>query len=223
MDRTEAEAQARREARYAGELGGTDMGRILALSDGIFAFSMTLLVIYVVPPTDLKFLGDDVKALNAFVIGFLVLGIWWSAHHRIFAHIARWDRYLIWTNLAFLLTVAVQPFFLNLWIHFPETTVAGAAYAGCETVTAGLFALLWLQASHQRRLVRADLSEAVIRGTTQRLIVAPIIFLGAMAVAFFAPAYAIDLFVLLLPAQLFVGRVAHHRPRSGAQLPGAGE
>lgn len=224
MDRKEAEAQALRDARYAGELGGVDLARILALSDGIFAFAMTLLVIYVVPPTNLADLGKDYNALNAFVIGFLVLGVWWTSHHRIFLHIQRWDRYLIWTNLVLLMSIAVQPFFIDVWIQFPSTTVAGVAYAACEAFTAGLFALVWIQASWKRRLLAPDLSEATIHGTMQRVLVSPLVFLGAMVVAFFAPKFTIDLFALLLPAQLFVGRVSRHRVADDPPaLPGAGE
>lgn len=225
----EAEAAALKAARYSGELGGTDLGRILALSDGIFAFAMTLLVIYVVPPQDLAHLSSDRAALLAYGIGFMVLGIWWAAHHRIFLHIRRWDRYLLWTNLVLLMTIAVQPFFINFWITFqdqaaPGPTYAGAAYAGCELVTATLFALVWFEASYRKRLIHPELADSVIRGTNERVLIAPFVFLAAIGIAFVAPQYTVVFFIVLAPVQLLIGRVRRGPdPPSLPRAPGSGE
>ncbi len=211
-----AEAEEVREARYAGELGGTDLSRLLGLSDGIFAFAMTLLVIYLVPPSTIGRLGQDLPLLETYVIGFLVLAVWWSSHHRLFLHIHRWDRGLLWTNLALLMTIAVQPFFIDLWITFPNTTEAGVAYTMLELVTGSLMALVWLHAARARRLLAPGLPETIVAGTTQRVLLAPLVFLVALGVAFVAPRYTVDLFVLLLPAQLIVGRIRRPRRRVAA-------
>lgn len=222
MNPNEAEAAALHDARYSGELGGTDLGRILALSDGIFAFAMTLMVIYLVPPLSLDTFGHDVNGpLQAYVIGFMVLGVWWSSHHRIFMHIKRWDRYLMWTNLVLLMTIAVQPFFINVWIKYLYTTTAGVAYSACEAVTSLLFAAVWLQASWGHRLVHPELSAAAIRGTTERVALTPVVFGVAIIVAFLQPAWTMYVFIAIFPLQFFFRKVRDPaRLKPPASLPG---
>ena len=66
------------------------MGRILSLSDGIFAFAMTLLVINLAVPTRplggpalTGYLGGLEPGLVAYVVGFVIIGSFWVGHHRV--------------------------------------------------------------------------------------------------------------------------------------------
>ncbi|MFM7191796.1 MAG: TMEM175 family protein, partial [Microcystaceae cyanobacterium] len=86
--------------------------RINAFSDGVFAITITLLVLEIkVPeiPHELvaKELIPKLTHLFPFIvshgISFFVLGIFWVAHHNMFAHIKKHDHVLLWLNLLFLL------------------------------------------------------------------------------------------------------------------------
>ena len=99
------------------------LGRMLALSDGIFAIAMTLLAFQIQPP-DLR--GRDVhqlaRALGAlgdryyvFALSFWVIGMIWLGHHRLFRSVERADEALMVINLLFLMTVAALPFHLRSW------------------------------------------------------------------------------------------------------------
>ncbi|HEV8050361.1 MAG TPA: TMEM175 family protein, partial [Thermoplasmata archaeon] len=89
---------------------GRDMGRILALSDGVFAFAMTLLVLGLVLPIGTSggavaayFQTQPFKtALYTYVLTFFVIGMWWQGHHLVFGYIQRYDRELIRLNSVFL-------------------------------------------------------------------------------------------------------------------------
>ena len=90
-----------------------------ALSDGIYAVAMTLLVIELKLPdaSAIHTAGDLAAALVgllpkaiAWVISFFVLGIFWTAHHRVFGHVRHCEARLVQLNLFQLATVSLMPF-----------------------------------------------------------------------------------------------------------------
>jgi uncharacterized membrane protein len=90
-----------------------------ALSDGIFAVAMTLLVIELKLPDAASIHSSDEllvalagllpKAL-AWFISFFVLAFFWVGHHRVFAYVRKADARLVWLNLAQLAAVSLMPF-----------------------------------------------------------------------------------------------------------------
>ena len=47
---------------------------------------------------------------ETFIISFLVVGAFWTAHHRVFDKIKRYDQTLVWLNFVFLLFIVFVPF-----------------------------------------------------------------------------------------------------------------
>jgi uncharacterized membrane protein len=101
-----------------------------ALSDGVFAIAITLLVLDIRVPLhenvfhekDLitEFSGLTPKLLT-YLLSFMTLGIFWTAHSTQFQFIKKSDRNLNWINLSFLLFVTLIPFttaFLSEFITF---------------------------------------------------------------------------------------------------------
>src|SRR6476660_4464509 len=103
-------------------------GRVLAFSDGVFAFAITLMVLAIrVPhPTDpdagsglLALITDQWPAYLAFALSFFWVGLAWVSHRVLFAKLIRTDHVLIWGNLLFLLLIAFLPIptaVLGQWI-----------------------------------------------------------------------------------------------------------
>ncbi|EQD53649.1 membrane protein containing DUF1211, partial [mine drainage metagenome] len=155
---------------------GEDLSRLLSLSDGVFAFAFTLLVLQLtVPAIDTTgltngqisqrlaaALGGDVPAILAFAVGALFIGLQWVVHHRTFHYIRRFDSPLLWINIGFLATVAINPFLLGVFIRYQETSTAVMLYGGGQAVTVGLLALIWWYATWDRRLVDASLASRLI-------------------------------------------------------------
>jgi len=81
-----------------------DPSRVLALSDGVFPILITLLVLYVHLPELSQ--GQSLNAalreirpsFTAFVISFILAGMYWVGHRDLFALIRRADRGLVWLN-----------------------------------------------------------------------------------------------------------------------------
>lgn len=87
--------------------------RVIALSDGIFAVAITLLVLSISVPdlgnsqTDANLqdhLLGAIPSIIGFVISFAVVGIFWLSHHRLFQVVREYDRPTLYANLLFLMT-----------------------------------------------------------------------------------------------------------------------
>jgi uncharacterized membrane protein len=92
--------------------------RLILFSDAVFAIAITLLIIEIKVPelhhhTDREALEALLRLTPKFVgffIGFLVIAVYWTAHHRVFRFLHRYNGPLIWLNILFLLTIVLMPF-----------------------------------------------------------------------------------------------------------------
>lgn len=92
--------------------------RLTFFSDAVFAIAMTLLVIEVRLPelhavTDQSLaqaLANLLPNYIGFIISFLVIGRFWTGHHRLMAMIDVADPALVRANLLLLMAIAFMPF-----------------------------------------------------------------------------------------------------------------
>ncbi len=118
-------------------IAGQNVERLAALSDGIFAVAMTLLVLDLhVPVASAIHSEHDLwRALVAlaprlamYLMSFLTLGIFWMGQQTQLNHLARSDRDLTWIHIAFLFAVTITPFSTMLLAEYPHYRVALLAY-----------------------------------------------------------------------------------------------
>jgi len=117
-----------------GDLPGVD--RLLALSDGVVAIALTLLVLQLNVPAPAtlinpdsaselaRHLGNGADQLVSYVISFYVIAQFWLVHHRVFRRITGHQEGLAWWNFAFLFTITVMPFTSDLLGKFSENPLA---------------------------------------------------------------------------------------------------
>lgn len=109
--------------------------RLEAFSDGVFAIAITLLVLGIkLPDSGLDsndqlntFLATLTPSILTFVFTFLVVGVFWVAHHRVFNPARGVDNFLLWANVFYLMTVAIIPFpaaILARHFFFPSAILA---------------------------------------------------------------------------------------------------
>jgi uncharacterized membrane protein len=173
--------------------------RLEAFSDGVFAIAITLLVLEIRVPEgaagDLAHeLASQWPSYLAYLVSFLVIGIIWMNHHAVIDHLRRADRPLMALNLFLLLWIGLIPWPTRLVAEYmrdggePER-VAALVYAGTMTMMGVAFGLMWSYASHDRRLIGSNLSDAEIRRRTLRFTIgAPIYALSILVAVFSAPA-----------------------------------
>ena len=103
------------------------MERLAALSDGVFAVAMTLLVLDLRAPASEAVHSEQGlwAALSAltpkllmYMMTFMTLGIFWVGQQSQLNHLARSDRGLSWIHLVFLFAVSVTPFSTTLLADF---------------------------------------------------------------------------------------------------------
>jgi uncharacterized membrane protein len=166
-------------------------GRVLAFSDGVFAFAITLMVLAIrIPhPTDadaksglLSLLTSQWPAYLAFALSFFWVGLGWANHRILFSKLVKTDHFLIWGNLLYLLLVAFLPIptaVLGQWIgSSPSNQLTAVLFYGAVAVTWGfLFNLLWWHAAYWGKLTSPQLTPEARRAHTIAWMLAP--FLGA--------------------------------------------
>ncbi|HEV2317042.1 MAG TPA: TMEM175 family protein [Thermoplasmata archaeon] len=209
------------------------MGRLISLSDGIFAFSMTLLVISLALPTirsagtgpDLfTYLRQLEPALLSYVVAFLVISTWWLGHHRIFSAIRKYDLLLMRLNTMMLLVISISPFMLAIVFQYGPSSifvtslsakVAVALFAAVEVVTGLILLAIWRHATRDHHLVDPKLSAEWIQYAENLTVRPTVVFAAAIAVALVNPWLAEIGWV----AVLFVRRSRGKGPTSPAATP----
>ena len=112
---------------------GFAKNRLETLTDGIFAFSMTLLVTGLNIPQSLEeFTTEHVYALlvnlspafTHFLIAFFIIAWFWTIHHVQFHSIRYVNRGLLWLNMVSMAAIVLFPFSTSLVADFPTHPLA---------------------------------------------------------------------------------------------------
>lgn len=174
------------EGRTAEVLGETS--RLEAFSDGVFAIAMTLLVLEIrVPESQGVRLAPAVihlwPSFLAFAASFFEIGVMWVNHHRLFSVIGTTDQRLLLWNTLLLFGIAFLPFPTALMARHLTTDdawVAAVLYNATLFCIALAFHFLWRHASHDRRLIDADVDQVSVDGITNQYRFGPWIYLAAL-------------------------------------------
>jgi uncharacterized membrane protein len=174
--------------------------RIEAFADGVFGIAATLLII------DVRVGGGDLASglrhiwpsYLAYAVSFITIGIMWINHHTVFDQIARCNRLFLLINVFFLMFIAFVPFPTRLvaeHLRDDQLEAAALAYGITLTSTAVLYNALWFYAAGgNRRLLRADADDAVVRGISRSYRPGPWIYLAATLVALISPLASVILY-----------------------------
>lgn len=138
--------------------------RIESLTDGIFAFAMTLLVLSLNAPelhglVTNQELTQQIMALSGrffiFLLSFFLLAMAWGVHHKQFAKITRSNEPLMWINMLRLLFVIMIPFSSVLVGNYSELPTAVVFF------TANIFLLCVVSYIEWKYAVTHDLTEHI--------------------------------------------------------------
>jgi uncharacterized membrane protein len=182
---------------------GLGKGRLEALTDGIFATVMTVLVLSLSIPSILSpgALGPYINGLGpivlSYILSFLILGVFWVRHHALFHFLTRVDSTFIWLNISFLLTIGFIPFSTELLGRFPLDEVSTVIYGVNLIATALTMQLLWFY-STRRELVAVSLDEEVLARINRRLLLGPGLYLIAIAFGFLSTDISFGIYVISL-------------------------
>jgi uncharacterized membrane protein len=114
------------------------LGRLLTLSDGVFAIAMTLLALDLRVPTNIPAhptsqqlihaLAQHTDSYGSFLLSFYIISIYWGAHRRLMRSVVAFNPNLVRDTVFLLLLVAAMPFPTSLLGQYGGTPFAVALY-----------------------------------------------------------------------------------------------
>ena len=159
-----------REGDLAASTQKDSPGRLLVLSDGVFAIALTLLALDLhVPdlgdsPTNHSLehaLSQQSSSYFSFLISFYVVASYWVRHRRVMRSVESVDSALVQYTLVLLLCVAALPFPAALLGKYASHPISLAIYGGVNLV-ASVDLLLLHRTVHRHHLARSTPADLVL-------------------------------------------------------------
>jgi uncharacterized membrane protein len=196
-------------------------GRVEALSDGVFAIVLTLLVLEIKVPhveSD-RHLADLAPALVAlapkvvrWVVSFITVCVIWLNHHRLFSSTARVDHGFFWNNANLLLWTSFIPFPTALMGDYPDSRLAVSFYGIVMFLMALAFVILRFHLLRQPERLHPHVDRSGFRtGTTYSIVMGPLAYAVAAALSWLSPpaafaCYAAIPLYFVFPHETRIGR-----------------
>jgi uncharacterized membrane protein len=113
-------------------------GRIEAFSDGVIAILITIMVLDLKLPADatLDALVRVLPTLGAYLLSFVLVGIYWNNHHHMFQATDRVNGAILWANLHLLFWLSLIPFGTR-WISETHGAALPMAMYGVDLICCG--------------------------------------------------------------------------------------
>ena len=186
-------------------IAGQSLERLAALSDGVFAVAMTLLVLDLrTPATALVHSEADlIRALirlapsfGVYFLSFLTLGIFWVGQQTQFNQLRQSDRNMSWIHIGFLCAVTLVPFSTALVASFITLRTALLIYWFNILLLGVILYASWHYALCGE-LLRDDLPPETDVWMKRRIVIAQLLYAFGAALCYFSPYWSLGFIVLV--------------------------
>ena len=198
-------APEHRAPRRFNDVAGSNRVRLEAISDGLFAVGMTLLVLGLAVPSvkdvssesDLRrALGNLFPSVVTYFMSFLTLGIFWVGQQAQLTKVERSNRAFTWMHLIFLMAVTLVPFSTQLLARFHWSRVALVVY-WLNIAVMGVMLFIALEYGLRTNVFPEDHRQTVARFFRRRIIGAQSLYVVAMLLSFVDTHLSIAAFVAI--------------------------
>ena len=171
-------------------------GRLEAFSDGVIAIIITIMVLEMKVPhgEHLKDLQPLLFVFLSYVLSFVYVGIYWNNHHHLLQACTRVSGAILWSNLHLLFWLSLFPFATG-WMGENEfASIPTALYGFVLLMAAIAYVIL------QRAIIRAQGDESILKraiGSDWKGRLSPLLYVASIAIAFWQPAVAEALLVIV--------------------------
>jgi len=179
-----------------------EKGRLEAFTDGVFAVIITIMVLELKPPHEPTWpaLMQNSHVFLSYVLSFIYVGIYWNNHHHMLHAVERVDGRVMWANLLCLFWLSLFPF-TTAWLNEAEPVPAPLPTAVYGFVLL-MEALSWIPLQRLLIAVNGGRNGKLARAIGGpwggwKEMVSPIIYLSAIALAFFVPIVSCALYALV--------------------------
>jgi len=180
-------------------IAGQSKERLAALSDGVFAVAMTVLVLDLRPPAVRlihsegqlgQALLEIVPRLVPFLMSIMTLGIFWVGQQTQHDALARTDRSYTWLHITFLMAVCLTPFSTSLLAEFIAFRTALLVY-WANLLLLGLLLLAGWYRAKWFGLVRKDAPPDIDEAFIRRVVIAQVLYAFGAALCVFSTWWSI--------------------------------
>ena len=178
--------------------------RMILFSDAVFAIAITLLVIEIKVPEKAELeagisnhslllaLGHLIPKFIGFIVSFLLIGIYWTVHHRMFGYVNNYTPKLLRLNLLFLFFIALMPFSTGFYSEYAGTELirqqlkVPMTFYVLNFSLAGLVNyLMWVYITNPAsKVAEPPIDKEVATLAKARSLIVPLVFLLMLPVAY---------------------------------------
>jgi uncharacterized membrane protein len=186
-------------------IAGSSLERLAALSDGIFAVAMTLLVLDIHVPEKAE-IHDEQSLIHAlgllaprflvFLMSVMTLGIFWVGQQTQFNNLTRAARHFTWIHILFLAAISVMPFSTNLLAGFIGYRVALLVY-WLNILVPGLLLYLSWRVARAESLTKEETTEEIACAIERRILIAQALYAFGALLCLLNPYWSIG-FILVV-------------------------
>ena len=182
-----------------------EKSRLEAFSDGVFAIVITLLILDIRFP-DVAYsqfkttLVSLLPRILAYVMSFIIIGLYWVVHHTSMHAIRKTDRVFLWLNILLLLFVSFIPFPTSLLGRYPfqawPIIIYGFTLIASNVVGYIMLVYVW----YHPHLAIPDFNIKYIRRHTPVYIFVNGAYLGAILLAHSLPLLSYLIYIVVIVA-----------------------
>jgi uncharacterized membrane protein len=186
-------------------IAGQSVERLAALSDGIFAFAMTLLVLDLrVPALEAVHSEHDLwhgltalaPRLVMYLMSFLTLGIFWVGQQTQLNHLASSNIRLSWIHIVFLFFVTITPFSTALLAEFTSYRIALIVYWLNILLLGSTLYISW-GCAVRSKLVKDDIPQEVPAAVCRRIVIAQSLYAFGALLCIISTRWSIGFIVMV--------------------------
>ena len=198
--------------RYDRDADPVEFGRVVTLTDGVFAIALTLLVLDLALPAQASdeslatALAEMGPRFFAFAISVAVVGTFFQAHHELLSMLQKIDGGVLGLTIPYLGFIALIPFVQGVLGDRPEEPLAFAMYGTVLGCASAIGASMLLHA-HRRGLLREPLAGRTARFEALRSGLPIVVFFASAGVALLIGEWAVLFWVSLWPLDAILARL----------------
>jgi uncharacterized membrane protein len=197
--------------------------RVSLFSDAVIAIAITLLIIELHLPepesgTTSEFWNNMLLILPQFIgflVSFLLIGLYWTIHHKIFEFVKAFDNKLLWLNIFFLLSIVLMPFSTKIaFEHFTMPNYPWIFYCLNHILIGICIVRMWIYLDKNPEKTVGLENKRFLKYKKWRSIGTILVFVLSILMAFINAVYAMFCPFLILVSIFIVKRrfkdVVHH-------------
>lgn len=179
-----------------------NLERLTFLVDGVFAITLTLLVLELRPPeTGTSNLAQSLLGmlprLYIYFIAFYSIANHWVVHQRMFRHITTCDTTMLWLTILGLLFITLIPASTAIVGRFPAEKLAAACFSVNSFLQAMIGWIFWAYVARHQRQFAVDSDPRLLEITSQVWLIITIGWLVSILLGFVSVYLAYVSWILL--------------------------